>query len=138
MTVNEVNDIVSLETPNEIKISNGFKKMLGFGNKGQFTANQTYEGEISLDFAVIETLYIHLKQLNTSHNYFNGTPSSVLSVIPVPNKVFGDIVLVRFEHPVYELLTSDAITELTLEVRDGNNILIDNHRLPISAVLEIL
>ena len=79
-----------------------------------------------------------MKQLNTSQNYFNGTSSNVLCVIPVPNKVFGDIVSVHFEHPEYKLLTSDAVTEFTLEVKDKTNILIDNHSLPINAVLEIL
>ena len=58
-------------------------------------------------------------------------------MIAVPNKVFGDIVLVRFEHPEYKLLTNDAITELTLEVKDENNILIDNHGLPTNVVLDI-
>ena len=79
-----------------------------------------------------------MKRLNTSQNYFNGTPSKVLSVLPVPNKVFGDIVSANFEHQDYKVLTSNAITELTLEVKDENNILIDNHSLPINAVLEIL
>ena len=88
LTVIEVNNIVSLETPIEIKNSNALKKLLGFGNKRQLAANQIYEGEISLDFADMKTLYIHLKQLSTSQNYFNGTPSNVLSVIPVPKKVF--------------------------------------------------
>ena len=73
---------------------------------------------MSLDFAVIETLNFHLKQLDTSQNYFNDTPRNVLSVIPVPNKVFGDIVSACFERLEYSLLTSDAITELTLEVKD--------------------
>ena len=77
-----------------------------------------------------------MKQLNTSQNYFNGMPSNELSVIPVPNKVFGDIVSVHFEHPEYKLLTKYAITELILE--DDNTTFIDNHGLPINAVLEIL
>ena len=59
-------------------------------------------------------------------------------MLPVPNKVFGDIVSACFDHPEYKLLTSNAITKLTLEVKDKNNILIDNHSLPINAVLKIL
>ena len=59
-------------------------------------------------------------------------------MIPVPNKIFDGIVSVLFEHPECKLLTSDAKTELTLELKDENNILIDNHSLPINAVLEIL
>ena len=67
---------------------------LGF-EKRRFSVNKTYAGETSLDFAVINPFYIHFKQLNTSQNHFNGMPSIVLSVIPVPNKVFGDVVFVR-------------------------------------------
>ena len=97
---------------------------------------------ISAVFPVIRVFPVnlgtHLKQLSTSHNYFNGTLGNVLSVIPLPNKVFGDIVLAHFEHPEYKLLTSNTITELTLEVEDENNISIDNHSLPLNAVLEIL
>ena len=98
MTVNEVNSIVSLETPIEVNFSNGLKKLLGFGNKRRFAAIKTYEGETSLDFFVIKTLYIHLKQLYTSQNYFNNTPSNLLSVTPVPNKAFGDIISTHFKH----------------------------------------
>ena len=56
----------------------------------------------------------------------------------MPNKVCGDIVSAHFEHPEYKLLTSIATTVLKLEVKNENNILIDNHSLPINAVLEIL
>ena len=73
---------------------------------------------------VSKTLFTHLKQHNTSQNYFNGTRSNVLSVISVQNKVFGDIVSVHFEHTEYKLLTRDAITEFTLKVKEKNNILI--------------
>ena len=38
LNVNDINGIVSLETPDEIKISNGLKKILGFGNKRRFAA----------------------------------------------------------------------------------------------------
>ena len=79
-----------------------------------------------------------MKRINKSQNYSNFVPINVLSVIPVPNKVFGDIVSAHFEHPDYKVLTSNAVTELTLEVKDENNIFIDNHSLTINAVLEIL
>ena len=49
-----------------------------------------------MDFAVIKSLYVHLSDINESHNYHNGSPSDVLAVIPIENKSFGDIVTVRF------------------------------------------
>ena len=56
----------------------------------------------------------------------------------MPNKVFGDIVSAHFGHPEYILLTSNVITELTIEGKDENNILIGNHSLPINAVFKNL
>ena len=82
-------------------------------------------------------MYVHLEQLNTAYNYFNGTPSTILTSIPIVNKEFGDITTVRFENPEYKCLINDTITELKLEIRDENNKKIINH-LPINCVLELI
>ena len=112
--------------------------MLGFGNKRKFEANTTQVGNKCLDFATVKSLYIHLEQLNTSKNYFNGAPSTVLAVVPIGNKEYGDIVSVRFEHPEYKKLSNGAITDFEIAVRDENGSKIKNHDLPMSVVLEIL
>ena len=138
LTVNENNGIASLTTDNELKISEGLKLMLGFDNKRKFEANITHFGNKCLDFATVKSLYIHLEQLNTSQNYFNGTPSTVLTVVPIGNKEYGDIVSVRFEHPEYKYLSNGAITELEISVRDEHNHKINNRGLSMSAVLEII
>ena len=39
-----------------------------------------------------------MSDVNESHNYHTGSPSDVLSVIPIENKSYRDIVTVRFEH----------------------------------------
>ena len=138
LTVNENNGIASLTTDNELKMSKGLKLMLGFGNKRKFEAQTTHVGNKCLDFATVKSLYIHLEQLNTSQNYFNGTPSTVLAVVPIENKEYGDIVSVRFEHPEYKYLSNGAITELEISVRDEHNHKINNHDLSMGAVLEII
>lgn len=138
LTVNEHNGIASLTTDNELKISKELKLMLGFGNKRKFEANITHVGNKCLDFATVKSLYIHLEQLNTSQNYFNGAPSTILAVVPVENKEYGDIVYVRFEHPEYKYLSNGAITEFEISVRDEYNHKINNHELTMSAVLEII
>ena len=138
LTVNENNGIASLTTDNELKMSKGLKLMLGFGNKRKFEANTTQVGNKCLDFATVKSLYIHLEQLNTSKNYFNGAPSTVLAVVPIGNKEYGDIVSVRFEHPEYKKLSNGAITDFEIAVRDENGSKIKNHDLPMSVVLEIL
>ena len=121
LSVNETNGIASLITTDELKISKGLREILGFGDKRKFTANETHYGEKAIDFAIYKSLYIHLEQLNTAYNYFNGAPSTILASIPIANKEFGDIVTVRFENPEYKCLINDAITELKLEIRDENN-----------------
>jgi hypothetical protein len=63
-------------------------------------------------------------------------PSTLLAVIPVENKEFGENITVRFEHPEYKYLINGEITELKLEIRDEKNNKIINH-LPINCVLEI-
>ena len=138
LTVNENNGIASLTTDNELKMSKGLKLMLGFGNKRKFEANTTHVGNKCLDFATVKSLYILLEQLNTSKNYFNGAPSTVLAVVPIENKEYGDIVSVRFEHPQYKCLSNGAITELGISVRDEYNHKIDNHGLSMSVILEII
>ena len=85
-------------------------------------------------------MFVHLSDINESHNYHNGSPSDVLAVIPIENKSFGDIVhvTVRFEHPEFKRLKHGGITELKLVVKDENNTVVDNHGLPMSCVLEII
>jgi hypothetical protein len=138
LSVNETNGIASLITDNELKISEDLKLMLGFGYKRKFEAKTTHIGEKNVDFATIKSVYVHLEQLNTSHNYFNGSPSTILAVVPIENKEYGDVVSERFEHPEFKYLSNGAITDLEISVRDENGWKIDNHGLPISAVLYII
>ena len=112
--------------------------MLGFQVKGSCFPKQTYQGDRPLDCAVIKSLYVHLSDINESHNYHNGSPSDVWAVIPIENKSFGDIVTVRFENPEFKRLKNGAITELKLIVKDKKNNVVDNHGLPMSCVLEII
>ena len=100
-----------------------------------FFPKQTYQGDRPLDFAVIKSLYVHLSEINSSYNYFNGSPSDVLAVIPIESKSFGDIVNVRFEHPELKPLKTGALSELKLVVKDENKNTVDNHGLPISCVM---
>ena len=109
--------------------------MLGFRDRGW--AKGIYIGKQSIDLAPYKQLYVHLEQVNTSSNYFNGVPSTVIGVMPVVNKQFGDIVYTRF-YPEYRCLSNGTITELTIKVRDEHGNKIDNHGLPMSCVLEII
>jgi len=137
LSVNETNGIALLNTPTELKINKDLRNMLGFNNKRIFEPNETHYGNKFVDFAIYKSLYIYLEQVSTSYNFLDGMPSTLLTVIPVENKEFGDNITVRFEHPEYKRLVNDDITELKLEIRDENNNKIINH-LPINCVLEII
>jgi hypothetical protein len=136
LRVDETNGKVILNTPHKLKLTNRLSNMLGF-EKVHFEPNIDIEGEKTLDMKVIKSLYIHLKQLNSFYNFFDGSPSMVLAVIPIKNKQFGDIIPIRFNCPEYKHLAHGTISELELEVKDVNNKTIDNHGLLINAVLEI-
>ena len=137
LSVNETNGIATLTTTIEIKISKGLKEILGFDNKRKLEANEIHIGNKCLDLAIYKSLYVHLEQISTYYNYFNGTPSTILAVIPIENKEFGEIITMRLEHPEYKRLINDTITEFKLELRDENNKKIDNN-LSVSCVLEII
>ena len=136
LSVNETNGIATLTSHSDMKISTQLKNVLGLTKK-ILNAGEIYVSEQPIDFAIYKNLYVHLEQLNTASNYFDGTPSTILAVVPVENKAFGDITTVRFEHPEYKLLKNGTIDELKLTIRDeyGKKI---NNNLPINCVLEII
>ena len=138
LSVNGNNGKATIVTNTNFTLTKGLKFMLGFDNVNSFQANKTYIGDKSIDFATIKCLYIYLDQINTSQNFLNGAPSTLLAVIPIENKEFGDVVSVRFENPEFKHLSNGTITELNVTVRDENGHKINNHGLPMSTVLEII
>ena len=138
VSVNETSGIVLLTTPVDLKISKGLKEMLGLRNKRRLNANQTYEGEIPLNFAPYKQLYVHLEQINSAYNFFDGAPCNILGVVSVENKSFGDIVHTHFSNPEYKQLAHGDISELSISVCDKNGQKINNNGLPINCVLEII
>jgi len=135
LSVGETNGIANTSSERGAKIGTQMKNMLGL-RSNLINSELTY-GERAIDFAIYKNLYVHLDQLNTSTNYFNGSASTVLAVVPVENKQFGDITTVRFEHPEYKRLNNGTINELKLTIRDENGKEIDNNGMPINCVLEI-
>lgn len=137
LSVNETNGIALLNTPIRLRMHKELRNMLGFNKQLIFEPNEIYYGSRFVDFAIYKSLYIYLEQVSTSHNYLDGAPSNLLTVIPVENKEFGENISVRVENPEYKYLVNGEITELKLEIRDEDNNKIKNH-LPINCVLEII
>ena len=142
LEVDSSNGIVQLISDKEFEISNKLKTMLGYSKEKTFKTNtgrtKIFISDKPLDLMPIKLMYIHLMELNTSQNYFNGSPSTILSTVPIENRKFGDVITTRFVHPEYKCLMNGAISELKLEARDENNKKINNNGFPISCVLEIV
>ena len=130
------NGLVGIYHPKGIWLSPILAKVLGM--ESGWSSGSGIVGNKTIDLARYKQLYIHLEQINTHHNVLDGAPSKVLTVVPVENKLFGEIVHVKFSNPEYKKLTNGDITELSISVRDEKNNKIDNHGLPMSCVLEII
>ena len=141
LTVSQVNGLIKL-TVNlgwEIQLTDGLLTLLelddGFG--GKWLGEGTYIGDRPVNFTPTKVLHVHLEQLNTTTNIVDGAPSQVLTTIPIQCHSFGDINAVRIEHPEYKHLRNGSVGELKVMVRDKLGVVIDNHDLPISLILEI-
>ena len=139
LSVNKNNGIATLEIPvgTEIEISKGTLALLGIASKrGRFTAGR-YIGTKMVDFAKPKELHVYLDQINTTDNFENGVPSSLLAIIPISDISFGKCVHLSFDRPVFKNLTNGCITELSFRITDENEVPIDNHGLPILVELNI-
>ena len=113
-----------------VRISNVILTLLGFDVDTYWMHTGRYTGDRPVDFAT-KSLYIYLKQINTTCNLLNGKRSNILGIVPVCKTTFGESDTVSFQNPTYRTLQSGIIDEFEIEIRDDNNTLIDNHELPI-------
>ena len=90
------------------------------------------------DLALPRVLNVYLEQINTSDNYVDGQPSTLLaSVGIVRTVVFGDIEHAEFPNSPFKRLQDGTIHELKVVVCDDKGNPIDNHGQAISVELEI-
>ena len=89
-----------------------------------------------IDIAKTKELRAFLDQINTTNNFLDGEPSTLLGTIPVSNKPFGKVASCQFEFPIFKKLINGCITELSVRITDQNNIVLDNNNLPI--IIEVL
>lgn len=82
-------------------------------------------------------LYVHLDQVNTTGNLFNGKPSTLLTTIEKANAVFSDYRSVVYEQPHYRKLQSGFLHELSLSLLDESGH-VDMHSQRFSVILEIV
>ena len=136
LSANHTNGFVTLEIPpnKEIELSSGISSLLGLKH-GRLTAGR-HTGHKMIDIAKTKELRVFLDQINTTNNFLDGEPSTLLGIVPVSNKPFGKVVSCRFEFPIFKKLINGCITELSVRITDQNNTVLDNHDLPI--IIEVL
>ena len=84
-----------------------------------------------IDIAKTKELRVFLDQINTTNNFLDGEPSTLLGTVSVSNKPFGKVISCRFEFPIFKKLINGCITEVSVRITDQNNIVLDNNNLPI-------
>ena len=141
LMVNPVNGIVKLTIGLgwKLKIPHSIVALLGIADTwgDRWITSGTYVGEHSLDFAMPKGVYLHLDQMNTSANYVDGVPSTLLQVIPTGRSSYRAIEDLHFERPLFKCLQVGTISELKLTLRDEKNRPVENNGLAIIATLEI-
>ena len=85
----------------------------------------------------LKIIYIHCDQISTSENCYNGTPSTVLNVLPIRDKMFGKNDWIEYSSPLQKNLTTGTLNELNFKIKDSDGKDIDNHGLPIIMTIEI-
>ena len=118
-------------------------KMLGFDTvAGHLTHgfrvsadNNTFEGENPIDLAINPLLYVHLDEVNTNENLYNGRPSALLRVIPAGSAAYSDLKIATFPNLQFKTLARRHIEKLNLRITDqkGKDVCCDD----LHAVLEI-
>ena len=104
LSANYTNGFVTLEIPpnKEIELSSGISSLLGFKHR-RLTAGK-HTGQKMIDIAKTKELRVFLDQINTTNNFLDGEPSTLLGIIPVSNKSFGKVASCQFEFPIFKKL----------------------------------
>ena len=84
-----------------------------------------------------EALFIHLKQLSTTHNILNGRGSTLLGMVPVGEEEIGQKIEYVFRNPEYKDLVQGVINEYEFSILDEKNNYIYNNGEAFTIVLEI-
>ena len=111
-------------------------KILGF-YEYIFVDNNVFIGrEIASLPDIPKLIYIHLDQLSTSSNSVDGSPSTLLAVVPAATDAKSSI-YIDFARPIYKKLQVGDIHKLNLRVLDERGERVDNNTKPFVVTLDI-
>jgi len=92
-------------------------------------------GSDPVKMSVHDQIFLYLKELQSSYNHLNNSPSYLLRPLPVSRAPYGESVHVTFSHLQYKPLTNGFINTLTPELRNKKGELVECSDLTV--VLEI-
>lgn len=88
-------------------------KMLGFSKT---TFSDSSEGDMPADFRRNPMLFVHLDELNTNENLYNGNPSTVLRIIPSGNSAFCEHETKTFTNLQFKKLAMGYFDSLNFKI----------------------
>ena len=118
----------------EVEFDKTLANILGFDDAT--IAQDIYVGTIPAKIYNHNLLYIYLDQLATSYNLVDGTPSTLLAVVPASTGEKSAI-CIDFACPIYKKLQVGDIHQLNLRVLNERGEIVDNNKKLFIAVLEI-
>ena len=107
----------------ELSFSKKLADILGNEMKRE-GVKKVYVSVNPVNFGVHKFLYIHLHELNSAENLHNGTPSTLLRVVPAGSLGFCDTEVVRFPSLQFKKIQHGHINALNLSVHGDNNKLV--------------
>jgi len=98
LRLNRVNCSAKMRVPTWWDLTDGLLAQLYFDNdNNRWFDSGTYVSDRPVDLASPEVLYVYLEQLNTTGNFVNGAPSTLLTVVEIShNPTFGSTGTLRF------------------------------------------
>lgn len=76
MSLNRADGIIAIKVTSNVFISDKLRNMLGIKNNGWLDPSTDILAK-QVDFAPVKSLHIHLDQISTSENFYNGSPSTM-------------------------------------------------------------
>ena len=139
LTLNSANLKLTITPPPSLgrgrpfTIAKPLAKMLGFKND---TFSGETEGDYPMDLAINSLLYVHLDELSTDKNLYDGKSSTILRVIPSGKAAYCDHEIKTFPDLQFKDLARGHHEKLNLRITDpsGNPVEYDD----LHIVLEII
>jgi len=125
LELNDGNNRINLtfKHPNVYTFPTGLAKILGFSTN-KFNGPSENDSDFPADFKKNPMLFVHLDELNTNENLYNGRPSTILRIIPSGNLAFCEHETKTFSNLQFKKLSMGYFDSLNLRILNqiGENV----------------